>query len=258
MIFASVVLRITVCFPSLLLFISVLQFLICLCLDQFISVSYLVVTITYFLSYPILSFSHLSLTVFPFLSSLVLFFLLLSFSFISFPLLSTFLSPPLLPCLSSPFFFSMNHSIEATARDPLTGKRYFQPTVFAAPKHPASPVRSVYPHKTLDSDSMPVEKRVEGNGKNNSSSSSHIKGSTSLAITVPSVSSSTSTSTSASTCASVSKRFSASVSTGVSSRVRRTPEEVYRALTNTQSAHRDTQKSSQLQVELQEQNEVLM
>jgi hypothetical protein len=237
----SVVLHITVCFLSLLLFISVLLCLICLCLDQFISVSYLVFTIIYFLSYPILFFSHLSLTVLPFLSSLVLFFFLLFF--------------PVSLLIS---FLSMNRSIEATARDPLTGKRYFQPTVFAAPKHPTSPVRPVYPHKTLDSDSMPVEKRFEGNGKNNSSSSSHVKGSASLAITVPSVSSSTSTSTSASTCASASKRFSASVSTGVSSRVRRTPEEVYRALTSTQSAHRDTQMSPQLQVDLQERNEVLM
>lgn len=172
----------------------------------------------------------------------------------------------------------MNDSIEATAKDPVTGKRYFQPTVFAAPKYPASPV---IPPRTLDPDSMPTESRVEGGHvKSGGNNSHHIKGSVPSSKTVPSTSTSTSSyfsttiSTSIKTNASVSLSLSMSKnigrsvstdgSTGVSSRVRRTPEEVSRALTNTQSSLSHRQKSSQLQVELQpqpqphHQHEVLM
>ena len=162
-----------------------------------------------------------------------------------------------------PFPFSMNDSIEATAKDPVTGNRYFQPTVFAAPKHPASPV---FPPRTLDLDSMPTESSVEGeHTKCGGNNTHHMKGSLLSSVTLPSTSTSsyssttisTSIKTNASACVSMSKNIGRSVSTdrstGVSSRVRRTPEEVSRALTNTQSSLSHRQKSSQLQVELQPQ-----
>ena len=159
-------------------------------------------------------------------------------------------------CLFLSISFFIHYSIEATAKDPITGKRYFQPTVFAAPKHQSFPV---FPHKTQDPDSISVDIRVEEKKQNNYNHSSHVKESEPSVI-VPS--SSSSSSTLSSTCASVSKSIGRSVSTdgstGVPSRVRRTPEEVCRALTNTPSAHRDSQRSSQLQVELQPQHEVFM